>query len=488
MLVFAKTDGLFVMLTGGIILVKLYNYGNKKLTEEIEDLIIQNQALRTIFEDAFECIVMVDSNGYVSMMNETYASFLGIKPEEAIGKHVTNVIENTRLHVVIKTGEPEIGQIQRIKGNDSVTMRIPIIKDGKIAGAIGKVIYKDVKEVEVLYKKLEAAKVELNFYKERLRKMQGGYFALDNIIGNNIKIRELKSTLMRVANSDSTVLITGESGTGKEVCANAIHEMSDRRDNNFVKINCAAIPENILESELFGYEDGAFTGARRGGKIGKFELADRGTIFLDEIGDMSFDMQSKILRVLQEKEVERVGGNSPKKINVRIIAATNQNLLEKMKKGQFREDLFYRLNVIALELPPLRERADDVPLLCDFFLKKYNDKFGIYIEKIEEEAMHYLIRYAWPGNIRELENVIERAYNFVGGNVIQIKHLPEKIINSNRFCLSGDLNNMLNVFERQTILQVLKSYNGNKSRAAKALGINRASLYQKLKKYGIMDN
>jgi transcriptional regulator with PAS, ATPase and Fis domain len=318
-----------------------------------------------------------------------------------------------------------------------------------------------------------------------LRKVKGEFYALDTIIGNSDRVKELKRTILRIVNTDSTVLITGESGTGKEVFANVIHEMSNRRDNNFIKINCAAIPENILEAELFGYEDGAFTGARRGGKIGKFELADQGTIFLDEIGDMSFDMQSKLLRVLQEKEIERVGGNTIKKINVRIIAATNQNLQEKIKRGEFREDLYYRLNVVALELPPLRERAEDIPLLCDYFLKKYNDKFGIYIEKIDDEAMDCLKNYSWPGNIRELENAIERAYNLIDGNVIKLKHLPEKIVSNNRPLCVGSLNKTLNEIEKQRIIDALKASGGNKSKAAKMLGINRAGLYQKLKKHGI---
>lgn len=457
----------------------------RNLKRELEKLKIKNQALETVFEDAFECIVIVDADGYIMMMNQAYANFLGIKVEEAIGKHVTEVIENTRLHIVVKTGEPEIGQIQRIRGHDTVTIRIPVIRDGKIVGAIGKVIYKDVKEVELLYKNLEMAKKELDFYKERLRKVKGEYYGLDRIIGNSERIRELKNTIVRIANTDSTVLITGESGTGKEVFANAIHEMSYRRDNNFIKINCAAIPENILESELFGYEDGAFTGARRGGKIGKFELADKGTIFLDEIGDMSFNMQAKLLRVLQEKEIERVGGSTPKKIDVRIIAATNQNLEEKIKKGEFREDLYYRLNVVRLNLPPLRERIEDIPLLCEYFLKKYNEKFGMSIEKIDDEAMEYLQKYSWPGNIRELENVIERAYNLVNGDVIRVEHLPENIIKHKWTLQLGKLNKALNEIEKQSLINALKASGGNKSKAAEMLGISRASLYQKLKKHGI---
>ncbi|MGD9567379.1 MAG: sigma-54 interaction domain-containing protein [Sedimentibacter sp.] len=458
---------------------------NYNCIEEIEKLKMENRALEIFFENTSECLVMVDRDGYIVKMNNAYAEFLGIGKKEPIGKLVTDVIENTRLHIVAKTGEAEIDQIQRINGHDAVTSRIPLIEDGKVTGAIGKVMFKNFREVNILYKKLEEANTELINYKERLKKVQGNYFALGNIIGNNQKILELKETIRRVANSDSTILITGESGTGKEIFANAIHEISNRQDKNFVKINCAAIPENILESELFGYEEGAFTGARKGGKIGKFEMADDGTLFLDEIGDMSFDMQSKMLRVLQDKVVDKVGGNSPKKVNVRLIAATNQNLLEKIEKGEFREDLYYRLNVLMIELPPLRERLDDIQPLCEFFISKYNNKFGIYIEKIDDEAMDYLLNYKWPGNIRELENVIERAYNFVEGNIIHVKQLPEKIIKGKGIFSVGDLKNNLNSLEKQLIVDTLKACSGNKSRAALTLKINRASLYQKIKKYGI---
>lgn len=379
-----------------------------------------------------------------------------------------------------------MAQIQKIRGNNCVTIRIPVEKNNKIVGAIGKVIYKDIKEVESVCKNLEAAKRELDLYKERFKKVKGNYYAIDNIIGSSPKIMELKDIVAKVANSDSTVLITGESGTGKEIFANAIHETSDRRDNNYIKVNCAAIPPNILESELFGYEEGAFTGAKTGGKIGKFELANHGTLFLDEIGDMSIDMQAKILRVLQEKKVERVGGNTTKEIDVRIIAATNQDLVDKIENGQFREDLYYRLNVIPLHLPPLCQRQDDIPELCDFFIQKYNDKFGIYIESIEDEAMSYLKNYTWPGNVRELENVIERIYNFIDTNRIKKEHLPENILKNNLIEPVGNLKRMLDEYEKQIIVQALKTHSNNKSKTAKILGISRATLYHKLDKYGIV--
>ncbi|WP_286680432.1 sigma 54-interacting transcriptional regulator [Tepidanaerobacter sp. EBM-49] len=458
-----------------------------KKNKELEGLKIKNHILETIFEDASECIVVVDAEGYILMLSQTYANFLGITPQEAIGKHVTEVIENTRLHIVVKTGEREVGQIQRIGGNDAVTMRIPIIENGKVFGAIGKVMYKDVREVEVLCKQLEAAKRDLDLCKEQLKKVTDDHSSLDKIIGNSKKIKELKYLVTKIAKTDSTVLITGESGTGKEVFANTINNMSNRKNNNFIKVNCAAIPENILESELFGYVEGAFTGAKRNGKIGKFEMADHGTIFLDEIGDMGLEMQAKILRVLQEKEIERIGGNITKKIDVRIIAATNQNLQEKMQSGKFREDLFYRLNVVSLELPPLREIPEDIPVLCEHFLKNYNTEFGIYIEKINNEAMQYLQKYSWPGNVRELKNTIERVYNFVTESTIKAEHLPKEIINSHKFTNNnkGSLDKAIMELEMQKILDALKSSGGNKSKAAKLLGINRAGLYQKLKKYNI---
>ena len=446
--------------------------------------VLAEHALRIFFDDASESLVIIDSNGYIVMMNKPYADFLGIRQEEAIGKPVVNIIDNTRLHIVVNRGESEYGQVQWIRGHKAITSRIPIFNDGQIIGAIGKVNFKDSSELDKLYKKVEEQNKELSNYKERFRKIKGNYFALDNIIGNNQKIMELKDIVKRVSHSDSTVLITGQSGTGKEVFATAIHETSNRKDNNFVKINCAAIPEHILESELFGYDEGAFTGSKKGGKIGKFELANLGTIFLDEIGDMSIDMQSKILRVLQDKVVERVGGNNPKKVDVRIIAATNQNLIEKIEKGKFREDLYYRLNVVHIKLPLLRDRKDDISILCNFFIKKFNDKFGIYIEKISDEAMSRMLDYNWPGNIRELENVIERAYNFVEGDEITLENLPDNILNY-MYASKGKLNNKMNNFEKEMIVKTLKECNGNKSRTARILGVNRPNLYQKLKKYNI---
>lgn len=458
---------------------------NQRPAEEENRFDFENQALKYYFENTSECLVIVDSEGFIVNINNAYAKFLDIRKEDAIGEHVTDIIENTRLHIVVKTGKPEIAEMQVIREHESITSRIPLFKDGVVIGAIGEVVFKNCSDIEFLNRKMAEAKRDCDAYKERLIKIQGYCDPVDNIIGNNMKILKLKEIVRRISNSDSTVLITGETGTGKEIFANAIQETSKRKNNNFVKINCAAIPENILESELFGYEDGAFTGARKGGKIGKFELAGKGTIFLDEIGDMGIGMQSKILRVLQEKIVERVGGNTPKSVDIRVIAATNQDLVEKINRGEFREDLYFRLNVISIETPPLRERLDDLPLLCEYFIEKFNKKFGIYIEKIEEDAMECFENYTWPGNIRELENTIESAYHFVESNCIGKNQLPEKMTSQKRY-RKTNLARMVQGYEKEIIRETLETCGGNKSKAAKALEINRSNLYQKMAKYQLL--
>lgn len=441
-------------------------------------------ALRYYFNNTSECLVLVDKRGYIVNINTAYINFLGIEPKEAIGKPVQDVIDNTRLHIVVKTGVPELDQIQIIKGNESVTTRLPLVHANEIVGALGIVSFKNRNEINILHAKINNAIQERNAYKERLVKALGYHDPLDNIIGESQDILELKNTIMRISGSDSTVLITGETGTGKEVFANAIQETSMRKGKKFLKINCAAIPENILESELFGYEDGAFTGAKKGGKIGTFEMADGGTIFLDEIGDMGVAMQAKILRVLQEQVVERVGGYSPKKIDIRVIAATNHDLIDKIKKGSFRKDLYFRLNVVSLKIPPLRDRPDDIIPLCEHFIKLFNRKFGIYIETIDDAAIECLKNYRWPGNVRELENVIENAYNFVDSKHIGVKQLSETIAKQKVRRKAG-LSKMMEEYEKDIIKSALEECLGNKSKAAKMLEINRTNLYHKLEKYNL---
>ena len=294
-----------------------------------------------VFEQAYECIVVTNPEGIILMMNHTYRNFIGIA--NPIGRHVTSVIENTRMHIVAKTGLAELAEVQRINGRDMIANRVPIYRDGNMIAVLGTVMFRDVRQLHALSATVDQLKQELDYYKGELQRKLGAVYRFEQIVSTSDLMNKCKELAMKVAKSNTTVLITGESGTGKELFAHAIHAASQRAMGPFIRVNCAAIPDNLLESELFGYEEGAFTGALRKGKKGKFELADRGTILLDEVGDMPLALQAKLLRVLQEKEVERVGASRPISLDVRVIASTNKDMFALMKAGKFREDLFYPL-------------------------------------------------------------------------------------------------------------------------------------------------
>ncbi len=300
------------------------------------------------------------------------------------------------------------------------------------------------------------------------------------IIGRSAALEAVLTMVERVAKSESTVMILGESGTGKELIAREIHNRSLRADRPFVTINCGALPETLLESELFGHKKGSFTGAIKD-KLGMFQVADKGTFFLDEVGETSPGIQVKLLRVLQEKEIVQIGGTSPIKVDVRVIAATNEDLDEKMRAGDFRKDLFYRLNVIPLRIPSLKERREDIPLLVDYFLEKYCGKMGIPLKKISSSAMQVLMQYAWPGNVRELENAIERAIVLQEGDTVKIGDLPERMLQEAPRQVFGSLREK----EREAIISALEETGGNATKAAKTLGIHPSTLYRKLKKYDL---
>ena len=336
-------------------------------------------------------------------------------------------------------------------------------------------------------------KREVDNLKQRIDK----FYSFSNIIGKSPQMKSLFEKILTVAPTDVTVLITGESGTGKELIANAIHQNSPRKNNIFLPINCAAIPGEILESELFGHEKGAFTGAVSQ-KIGKFELTSNGTLFLDEIGEMSLDLQAKLLRIIEQKEFMRVGGNKLIKVKTRIIAATNQNLEELVKSGKFREDLYFRLKVVHLKIPPLRERKADIPLLVNHFLKKFGETHNKPGISITPETLKILEHYSWPGNVRELQNLIESLVIFSTNNVIKPQNLPDELIEKSNFKVNlpqnplPDLNDSviikigqtLDEVEKMIILKTLERFNGNKTHTAKVLGIGLRTLHRKLKEYG----
>lgn len=486
------SENIIPLITDGTILGALSII--RQSTNHINTVPIDNETyvdiLDTIMNTLNECIVLVNQNGIITMMSKAYKNFLNCSNPE--GKKVVDIIENTRLHEVIKNGNTEIGTIQEIKGNKMIAMRVPIKKGNKILGAIGKVMFKDISDFYTLSKKLNNLQKEIEFYKNALKKEKKAKYSIENIIGNSPKIKKVKSLALRVAKTNSNVLITGESGTGKELVAHGIHNASNRYLASFIEINCASIPPELFESELFGYEEGAFTGAKKGGKKGKFELADGGTIFLDEIGDMPLYMQVKLLKVIQDREIQKIGSVESKKIDVRIISATNKNLEKSIKSGEFREDLYYRLNVMRIVLPPLRDRKEDIPILANSLKIKVANRLGIYVEGMSKEVVRCLMKYDWPGNVRELENIIERAVNMLDSDlVINLEHLPSRLTANNfkkpiSSAKEGYLKEIIQNMEKEIIADCLEKNNWNKNKTARILGISRVNLYNKIKTYKLM--
>lgn len=461
----------------------------EQIIEELRKYREKANVLRTILDTAYEGIIVVDNKGIITMLNKPYADILGIEASDAIGKHVTEVIENTRLHIILKTGKEEIGDIQQIGNNRIIAMRTPIIENNTITGAIGKIMFKNLEELNFLAKKLNALENELEYYKGELRKERGAKYSFDMISEASQSMKYIKDLAYKASHGNSTVLILGESGTGKELFAHSIHNQSSRYNGPFVMVNCAAIPPELLESELFGYEEGAFTGAKKGGKLGKFQLANGGTIFLDEIGDMPLNMQAKVLRVLQEREVERIGSSNPEPIDVRVIAATNRLLDKMVEERKFRGDLYYRLNVISITIPPLRERKDDIPVLSAMLLKRCCKEAGRIEPTISSEVMDIFKNYSWQGNVRELMNVLERAINVMDekSSIVSTSHLPLYLIKEwkgNRE-ETKSLKSILDEKEKETIIEALRYSRGSRTKAAKFLDVSRTTLYEKMLKHGI---
>ncbi len=453
----------------------------------VKDSLLTDEMMDTIIANAFEWIVVVNHEGNIIYMNDSYCDFIGVDNKEVIGKHVTEVIENTRMHEVVKTGKEELADLQFIKGNYMIANRVPIFnKNKEVLGAYGTVIFRDTSEWDKMNSHVKSMLGRIRNYLQEYEQQTGVKYTLEDIIGNSKLIRLLKDKVKQIAASDVSILIRGESGTGKELFAHSIHQLSNRSQMPFIKLNCAAIPEHLLESELFGYEEGAFTGAKKGGKKGKFLLADGGTLFLDEIGDMSLPMQIKLLRALQEGEVEPVGAIKPVQVNVRVIAATNRPLEKMMEEKRFREDLYYRVHVIPFHIPSLRERTEDIPQLVEHFIQKICKRTGRRVTSVAEDALVALSRYRWPGNIRELENVIQAAVHLSTGEKLTLEALPDYLTDSFSIPIgSKPLKETLEDAEKQAIIQTLEKYQNDKLVAAKQLGISKSSLYEKLKKYSI---
>ena len=448
----------------------------------------QLEMFERILDSIYNGIMVTDADGFVTHFNKPYGQFLGLDPAKQIGRHCTEVIENTRMHIVAQTGKAEINQSHRIKGQSMVVQRIPIWKNEKVIAVFGQVMFKDVKDVGKLARELSLLESKVKLYEEELINLRSTHYTVDSIIGKSRMMNTLKREALQAAANLFPALISGESGTGKELFAQAIHHASPRRVHPFVRINCAAIPRDLLESELFGYEKGAFTGAGAAGKPGKLELARHGTVFLDEIADLPLEMQPKLLRVIEDKQFERVGGTQIIQSDFRIISATNQNLEEMLTAGRFRKDLFYRLNVIPLHILPLRERKSDILPLAHHFLKQMAQEAALSEVELDKDAALALTSYDWPGNVRELSNVLERAMSAIEGDTIHLCDLPFYLQRRRKNLPKSNHNSIKAVqarAEKEAIRYALEKCNFNKARAAKLLGIHRTLLYKKMAKHKI---
>lgn len=436
-------------------------------------------------------LVTIDMDGIVTYINRQVCNFCGIDYEWASrGRHVNEVFPFSKMTETLRTKEPSNMEFYHYNGITSASMRHPLIKDGEMVGVIEYDVFYDMEMVEAFVNHYIDLDEEIKYYKEAARDYQQTKYSLDNIVGKSVPMLNLKEKIKIVANSNSTVLVTGETGTGKELVAHSIHDASKRRLRNFIKMNAASLPESLAESELFGYTEGAFTGARKGGKKGKFEMANHGTLFIDEINAMPLSLQPKLLRALQEGEIDRVGSAESIPVDVRIIAATNKDLKEMVDRGEFREDLYYRLNVVELEVPPLRERKEDIKELVDMFIEQQNNMLGKQVTGIEDKAIETLKKYDWPGNVRELQNVIEKTMNYAVGNVIRDSELIFSMGSQTpTIDKLKDYDSPIEIAkrsaERELILETLDKVGGNKSQAAKLLKISRPLLYQKMERLGI---
>ncbi len=460
------------------------------LAEEITNLKEVQTMLEAIILSSDEAISVVDEQGKGILINPAYTRLTGLSKEQVIGQPATaDISEGESMHLkVLQTRKPIRGTKMKVgPGKKEVVVNVaPIIVDGKLKGSVG--VIHDMSEIQALTN-------ELNKAKQIIRSLEAKY-TFDDIIGQSEEMQIAIEQAKLAARTPITILLRGESGTGKELFAHAIHNDSNRKFNKFVRVNCAAISESLLESELFGYEEGAFSGAKRGGKKGLFEEAHNGSIFLDEIGELSLNTQAKLLRVLQEHEIIRVGGTKPIPINVRVIAATNLNLEKGMADGRFREDLYYRLNRMPIHIPPLHQRKQDIPLLCERLLQKINQEYGRNIENVSEAALDKLMEYNWPGNVRELENVLGRAVIFMKFHekVLKASHIPtlgNKETTAFHSGINGEsagqknkkLIDLLDQYEKMVVLERLEKCNGNKTACAKSLGISIRNLYYKLEKW-----
>ncbi len=458
-----------------------------------------NKLFRNFIESMY-AFIAIDEDGCISYISNHYCSLLDRPQEELIGLPVEDVIPNTRLPIVLQRKREELGRHMFVENSvnaSSICNRMLVYDQGerspeRIVGAMAYGILMSDEDADHVQGELDLLRQQNSMLRTHITQMYQTSYSLDEILGSSQRITAMKGLIRRVANTPISVCIMGETGTGKELVANAIHKLSKRSNRPFVKINCAAIPKDLIESELFGYEPGAFTGAARQGKIGMFELANHGTLLLDEIGEMPLNLQAKLLRVLQEGELKRVGGTAVIPIDVRLICSTNQNLKQMVSDGLFRADLYYRVNTMEILVPPLRERLEDIRTLAPHFVERANEHSDLAVTGLHERVYSLFDAYSWPGNIRELEHSIERACVLCGQGQLDVTHfgfLAERIPQDGAAMPGGrpaiSLKSKNDILEQQAILEALAACGGNRTAAAQLLGVSRATLYNKLKRLGI---
>lgn len=444
--------------------------------------------INAVVETVDEAICIVDGSDRVITWNSRAEELYGIKAQDIVGKPIHQFFSNLVVTRVNKEWQ-EIRSLhhQPVEGTHVLINATPVRLGPKVIGGV--TAERDITEVVQLNQKLNQASSQVQRLEKEIHKISADRNPFASIKGHHKRLVELTNVARKAASTSAVVLLRGESGTGKELFAKAIYEASPRADKKFNVINCAAIPPSLFESEMFGYESGAFTGADKRGKIGVFEMTDGGTLFMDEIGELPLDMQVKLLRVLQDGVFFRVGGSTPVKVDVRIIAATNRSLEEMMSEGTFREDLYYRLNVVSLEIPPLRERREDIPELVYLFLQEFSQLYNKHISKLEPGVMATFLAYSWPGNIRQLKNVIERMVILTEGDTVPESAIPDALKMTTRqdqVTATVGLASVTEQTERELIIRTLKQVNGNRSEAARMLGIPRSTLYYKMHQLGIM--
>lgn len=494
------------------------------LYEFISSVDFAPDILRHFVTNPYEAMTVVDEDAKIRYISPIHERFFGVSRGEVIGRPAAEVIENTRLTAVLQSGKAEIGHVQRMRGTSRVVNRTPIVdQSGHIVGAIGQVMFKSPNAVETLSQEIRRLRQGISFYERELPRLRGQAQGLDSIVGNSDAIHKLKKQIRKIASLNVSVLLVGESGVGKDLVAHAIHQSGERSQRDMVLINAAAIPPNLVEAELFGYEGGAFTGAEKRGRSGKFDQADQSSLFLDEIGDMPLEIQVKLLRTLQDGTFQRVGSNQQRRSDFRLISASNRDFRQMLAKGEFRLDLFYRISAVTIRVPPLRERLDDIPLLAQTFLDRFAERHQVHGKYFGEGVFAHLQSLPWPGNVRQLQHIVERAAIFSEHDEITIDDCEVLADTDTQTREHGDrppkfgeilgtdksgadipyeggsqngpgtpdvplheISEPLDMHQAKTrveldmIRNAMARFNGNKKKVAEYLGISRSHLYKRL--------